>query len=189
MYLRWSMRSVIVVLVVAAGLLGCPSRKPEAVDASAPEFVVGGAGEDAGAIDAGPPAPTTLEPIVVAAFADGGTIPLTASATIEPPTAFTITLPVRLKDFRLRLIDWRDQVVSSDDELLADGVTYLVTLTEPLKTGRGYTFALDAELGPVVTALNGATFNDWELAFRISGEVQPETPARKTAPKKSGKKK
>lgn len=177
------MRSVIVLLVVATGLFGCPSDKP-APDASA-ELPDAAAQLDAAVIvDAGPPAPTALEPTVIAAFADGGTSSIASQATIDPPASLTVSLPVKLKDFRVRVLDWRDQVVPSDDELMADGLTYLVTLTEPLKTGRSYTVVLDAELGPVVTSEAGATFNDWELAFRVSGEVQPDAPSRKSAPKK-----
>lgn len=180
------MRSVIVVLVIVVGLTACPSETARSALDAAAEF---DAGADAGVlIDAGPPAPTTLEPTVVAAL-DGGVASLVAQGTIEPTNALTLTLPMKLKDFRVRLLDWRDQVVASDDELMADGLTYVIAFPEPLKTGRSYTLVLDAELGPVVTAESGATFNDWELPFQISGEVVPDAPVRKApTKKKSGKK-
>ena len=106
------------------------------------------------------------------------------TAEIDAATTLTVSLPIVLKDFRIRLLDWREQIVVSDDELLSDGKTYVITLPEPLKTGRGYTLTLDAELGPVVTDDSGGTWNDWELAFRIAGDVQPEPSAKKPGKKK-----
>lgn len=175
------MRSVFLGLLLV--LAACPAevQQPVIVDAAV-EFV------DAGPIDAGPPIPSSLEPTVIAGYPDGGTAAVTAKAEMEPLTSLTVSLPIKLKDFRIRLIDFREQVVTSDDELLADGRTYLINLPEPLKTGRGYTLVLDAELGPIVTDETGGTWNDWELAFRIAGDVQPEPAARKKpAPKKRKK--
>ena len=172
------MRSVWLGLLVV--LLGCPEKpKPP------PEIVVIDAGPieiDAGPpVDAGPPLPSSLEPTVIAAFRDGGTSPVTAKSEIDQASSLSIALPIKLKDFRIRLLDFRDQVVVSDDELAADGRSYVITLAEPLKTGRSYTLVLDAELGPVVTDDSGGTWNDWELDFRIAGEVQPEPGAAKKA--------
>jgi hypothetical protein len=146
----------------------------------------GAAEVDAGPpiIDAGPPPPSSLEPTVLASFRDGGSSPVTAKSEIDAATALTISLPIKLKDFRIRLLDFREQIVTSDDELMADGRTYVITLPEPLKTGRGYSLVLDAELGPIVTDDSGGTWNDWELAFRIAGDVQPEPGAVKKPKKK-----
>ena len=177
------MRSAIwgLLLVLAA----CPSevQKPIELDAGPPLVEV----IDAGPVDAGPPIPSSLEPTVAAGFPDGGSVAVTAKAEIEPATSLTVSLPIKLKDFRIRLIDFREQIVTSDDELLADGRTYLINLPEPLKTGRGYTVVLDSELGPIVTDETGGTWNDWELAFRIAGDVQPEPGAKKKPPKKKKK--
>lgn len=179
------MRSVIAVVGLGILVCGCPEKRVETtVDAGTPELDAGFA--DAGAPeDAGPPPPATLEPVVTIGFKDGGTESLIANAEIDPPVSITIAIPIKLKDFRVRLMDWRDQIVVSDDELMADGKTLLVTPAEPLKTGRAYSLILDSELGPVVTDESGRTFNDWELAFRIAGEVQPD----KSDPKKPLKKK
>lgn len=149
------------------------------IDAGAPEV-------DAGAplIDAGPPVPSSLEPTVVASYPDGGTVPVTAKAEVDPAISLTISLPIKLKDFRIRLLDFRDQIVVSDDELQADGRTYLIALPQPLKTGRTYSLVLDAELGPVVTDDSGGTWNDWELVFQVTGDVQPEPGAAKKKPRK-----
>jgi hypothetical protein len=175
------MRSVWIGLVLV--LAGCPAEAPKP-----PAFVDAGEPPDAAVaeiVDAGPPVPSSLEPTVVATFPDGGTAPVTAKAEIDPANALTVSLPITLKDFRIRLLDFREQIVASDDELLADGRTYVITLAQPLKTGRSYSLVLDAELGPVVTDDSGGTWNDWELAFRVLGEVQPEPgAARKPKPKK-----
>lgn len=172
-------RSVLLVFATTV-FMGCP-------DSSMPDAAVAvDAGEVDAAIDAGPPLPLSLEPTVTATARDAGTIELKTGSETDDVISLTVSIPVKLKDFRVRLMDWRDQIVPSDDELMADGKTYVITLLEPLKTGRGYTVKLDAELGPVVTDDTGGVWDDWELAFRISGDVQPE-PGAKT--KKSPKKK
>lgn len=135
-------------------------------------------------VDAGPPPPATLEPAVNATKKDGGVSAVTANAQIEEAVALTVALPARLKDFRLRLMDWSDKLVISDDELQADGVTWVLTPAEPLKSGRSYTLKLDAELGPVITDEAGGTWNDWELPFHMTGDVQPEPSLKKPAKKK-----
>jgi hypothetical protein len=176
-------RSVIALAAVGLVVCGCPEKRAEVIDAGAVAEV--DAGLDAGEpFDAGPPPPATLDPVVTVGFADGGVGPLSANAEVDVPRTLTVAIPLKLKDFRLRLMDWRDQVVVSDDELLADGKTLLVTPAEPLKTGRSYTLVLDAELGPVVTDESGRTFNDWELGFRVAGEVQPDKPEPKKPLKK-----
>jgi hypothetical protein len=176
------MRSILVILAAGAVLMACPEKRVESIADSGAET---DAGADAGAIDAGPPAPVSLEITVATMATDGGVTELKANAEIEPAKSIQVTLPMKLKDFRIRLLDWRDQLVVSDDELDAAGRTLTITLPEPLKTGRSYSLVLDAELGPVVTDEAGATFNDWELPFRIAGEVVPETPVK--APKKKKK--
>lgn len=165
-------------------LMACPA------DVGKPVIVVdAGVEVDAGApVDAGPPPPSSLEPTVVASYADGGTAPVTARSEVDAATALTISLPIKLKDFRIRLLDYREQIVVSDDELMADGRTYVITLPAPLKAGRSYNLVLDAELGPIVTDDSGGTWNDWELAFRIAGDVQPEPVAGKKKPQPKKKK-
>lgn len=166
-------------------LMACPAEvaKPVIVDAGVVEV-------DAGQpVDAGPLPPSSLEPTVVALFADGGTVSVTPKSELDAAKALTISLPIKLKDFRIRLLDYREQIVVSDDELMADGRTYVITLPEPLKTGRGYNLVLDAELGPIVTDDSGGTWNDWELPFRIAGDVQPEPVAGKKKPQPKKKKK
>lgn len=135
-------------------------------------------------VDAGPPPPANLEPTVTASQKDGGVSAITANAEVEEVVALTVALPARLKDFRLRLMDWTDKVVVSDDALQADGVTWVLTPSEPLKSGRDYTLKLDAELGPVITDEAGGTWNDWELSFHMTGEIAPEPTAKKPLKKR-----
>ncbi len=166
--------------ILGLGLLIVASACP-AGDESVPVSVVdaGTADVDAGQEDAGP---AILATVVTAQYADGGVASVEASVTIDPPASLTVRLPRRLKDFRVRLMDHQDKLVVSDDALSADGLEYLVTPAEPLKTGRSYTVQLDAELGTVIVDELGGTFDDWALPFTIAGEVQPEP-----APAKSSK--
>ena len=161
------MRNWLLGLVAAALFLGCPAKTE--IDAGVP-FV------DAAVevIDAGPPRPLVLEPTITISTGDAGVQTLVAETQIDPISALTISLPVALRDFRVRLLDWRDQIVASDDELMPDGRTYVITLSEPLKTGRSYRVVIDAELGPIVTTESGQEVDDWELKFRIAGDVVPD---------------
>lgn len=177
------MRSVWLGLSLLVVFSACPDLpKPNIVDAAVADLDSGARGELV--VDAGPPPPSSLEPKVIAGYPDGGAFELPLKAEIDAPTSLTISLPIKLKDFRIRLLDYREQLVISDDELTVDGLTYLINLPEPLKTGRGYTLTLDAELGPIVTDHSGGTWNDWELAFRIAGDIQPEVGTKKKKPKK-----
>lgn len=176
--IRRSVRTAILGLGLV--LIGCPSKVVEVVDSGPPVIEI----VDAGPVDAGAPVPLTMEPTVTAGLADGGTIEVTSKAEIDAPKTLTIAMPAKLRDFRFRLVDWRDQVVTSDDELLSDGRTYVITLPEPLKTGRHYTLSLDAELGAVVTAESGQTIQDWELDFAIAGDIVPEPGSIKKSKKK-----
>lgn len=174
--------SVGAVTIIAICVSGCPAERSqpgEAPDAAFSELI------DAGVVDAGP---ATLEPTVSAQLGDGGVLPVAHRSEIDPATALTVTLPRPLKDFRLRLLDHREQVVVSDDELAADGLTYRIVPAKPLQTGRSYQLVLDAELGPVVTDQTGGTFEDWLLEFRILGEVQPDPPPPGKKPAKKKKK-
>lgn len=179
------MRSILVILGATLVLTACPEKRVDSIADSGPETNALDAGLDAGSIDAGPPMPSSLEISVAATLVDGGVTELKANAEVEPIKTLLVTLPIKLKDFRIRLLDWRDQLVVSDDELDPAGRALTITLPEPLKTGRSYSLVLDAELGPIVTDEAGGTFNDWDLPFRISGEVVPETPVK--APKKKKK--
>jgi hypothetical protein len=141
-------------------------------------------------VDAGPPAPLRLEFAVSARMDDGGEEVLTfaESATeIDPATGFTLSTPVRLKDYRVRLFDWADQVVPSDDsaELTDGGLVYRIDLPQPLKTGRRYSLVVDAQFAPEIDDEAGRHYDDVRLGLKVRDEVQPEKPAKKPGKKKA----
>lgn len=179
MRIGWRAAVVVTALVVLAG---CPAeRSLEAPDAAPPPVSDAGALE---VVDAGPPAPLRLE-FAVTARTDGGEELLTFSedaTEIDPATGFTLTTPVRLKDYRVRLFDWNDRVVPSDDtaELADGGLTYRIELPEPLKTGRRYSLLVDAELAPQIDDEAGRHYDDVRLELKVRGDVVPDKPAKKS---------
>lgn len=168
--------------MVALALAGCSSRKADVPPEAPAAAVDAGAGD---VEDAGPPMPQHLEFAVEVdgapvAFEDG-------AAEVDAGTSLRLTTPVQLKDYRVRLLDWEDKVVTSDDEaeVSTAGTSYRVSLPAPLATGRRYTLMVDASVGPVATDVAGREFDDVRLTLRVRGEVQkPPPPARKPAAKR-----
>lgn len=159
------MRSIPGLVVAALVFVGCAERR-------APEIDAGTGGFDAGVLDAGSAPPAQLAIGVFIECSDGGLTPLAPEAIVAPTSALQLALPVRLTDFRVRLVDWTDHVVASDDELSADGRHYRVGLLAPLATGRAFTLHLEAERGLEMVDEAGATYEDWSLPFRVAGEVE-----------------
>jgi hypothetical protein len=91
---------------------------------------------------------------------------------------------VRLRDPRVRLFDWTDKVVPSDDRPFESdaGLDYRIGLLEPLKVGRTYDLVIDAQAGGPLQDLAGGTRNDLHLTLKVRGEIAPE-PGKRT-PKK-----
>lgn len=180
--------SRVAVGIAALMLLGCPSEKPQEAPDAAVAVIDAGVVE---VVDAGPPAPLRLE-FAVTASSDAGETPLAFSdespTDVDAVTALQLTTPVRLKDYRVRLFDWNDQVVTSDDaaDLGDGGLSYRIELPEPLKTGRRYSVLVDAELAPEITDEAGRTYDDVRLDLKVRGEiVVDKKPAKKS--KKSRK--
>lgn len=181
-------------ILVFGGLVftaaGCPEKpRPSILDA-ATEIVDAGA-PDAGPIDAGPPLPAQLRLTIDARFADGGAArvePIDGTAEIDPLIGLDVAIPIRLKDFRLRVLDWADQVVPSDDtaDVTDAGIEYRIDLQAPLKTGRSYVLAIDSQFGPVVADEAGRTWEDIRLKLKVRGEVEPD-PKKPGKPKKKKK--
>lgn len=170
-------RATLVVLLLA----GCPKPVEAPIDAGAPEV---DAGIDAG-VDAGlPPLSFTFELETV----DAGTISgLDAGMIVDPLKAIVVSFPMPLDDVRLRVMDWNDAVVASDDESETDGgLTYRIVFVAPLKTGRGYSLLIDAETGDTFRDARGAQYDEVRVPFRIGGEVQaePGAPLKKKKKKK-----
>ncbi len=194
-------RSLLVVLVLGC-LPGCPPSSPPvslALDASASQTVDAGlVGEDAGqptATDGGAVveadggvsvAKHAVLLVEVNAISDGG---LSAVAFDENNTAQVEVLrglnvnSVGLRDYRIRVIDWVDQVVSSDDTAteVDGGLVYLMNFTQPLKAGRTYTLTIEAQSGTQFTDVQGAPHDDVRYTLKVRGDVEPEPgkPAKK----------
>jgi hypothetical protein len=180
-----------VVLMLAVQFSGCPGEKSVATPDAAPAPVLD-AGVTEPLADAGPPAPRRLE-FAVTARTDGGEAALTFSGApmeIDPPLGFTLTTPVRLKDYRWRLFDWNDQVVPSDDtaELADAGLVYRIELLEPLEAGRRYSVVVDAEFASEISDEAGRTYDDVRLDLKVKGEPVAHRPP-KTSKKASTHKK
>jgi hypothetical protein len=166
-------------------LAGCPKPPEPVPDAGLrrePD-----AGVDAGVADAGREPlrfSITFDTVDAGSFTVDG---LDAGAELPQVRALALSFPAPLDDLRVRVMDWTDAVVASDDEASADGgFVYRVVFLAPLKTGRGYALLLDAETGDTFRDAQGAEYAEVRLPFRIAGDVQPEPgqPAKKSKKKK-----
>jgi hypothetical protein len=185
-------------IAAIAALAGCPKPAPEtppdAGSIGAAIAIDAGVGIDAGAVDAGPPIPGELPFTLIATRADGGTEDLRiveGRAELDPARGFDLAIPVALKDYRVRLMDWADQIVPADEVATAadGGVAYRIDLLQPLHTGRTYLLQIDAEFGPEITDTAGRTWDDVRVHLAVRGEIEPapgkapKKPAPKPAPK------
>jgi hypothetical protein len=177
-------RRVYITLIIGLLCIGCPEGK--ALDAGPPEAGVQ-------VVDAGPPvAPGDLPPIELNVglelwFADGGVqeIPPSTPALIDPLQRLTLSLP-ELKDYRVRVFDGADKIVASDDRAQAadGGILYEISLAEPLKRGREYRVAIDAESGGAVADPTGRRYLDAEFLLKVDGPAEPEPkPGKKSGGK------
>ncbi len=158
-------------------LAGCPAETPF-VDASVPD--AGLAEVDAGFIDAGPPVPTELTFAIDFLGVDGGLSTVSSAATstseIDPSKSVFIQFPAPLKDYRVRMFDGAEQVLPSDEEARAEdgGMSYRIVLAAPLKSGRSYTFSVEAELGHEITDFSGRGYRDVRVGLKVRGDPEPE---------------
>lgn len=181
-------------LICSLVALGCPKPQETPPDAGSP--VDAGELVDAGLepVDAGPP---TLRFTMRFTFVDGGMLETdqdgapTQSApgvALDPAQSLTLTFPDPLDDVRVRVMDWTDAVVASDDEAVAPdaGFTYRITFAQPLKSGRSYSLLIDSEAHDTFTDSKGHVFDEVRKSFKIAGEVQPEpgAPAKKKRKKR-----
>jgi hypothetical protein len=178
-------RLVYITLIIGPFCMGCPEERgtPDA------------ASDVAAVVDAGPPvAPADLPPADLGAelevwLGDGGliSVPPARATLIDPAQKLTLRLPL-LKDFRVRVFDGADKVVTSDDEAQVSdgGLDYAINLAEPLKRGREYRVLVDPETGPSIVDGIGRRYleSDWQL--KVDGPAEPE-PKEKPG-KKSGAK-
>lgn len=172
--------------------LGCPKPVAEVPDASTEVPLDAGDATDAGAepVDAGP---ETLRFTLSFALADGGTLEADHDTAqplqLDPASTLTLTFPSPLEDARVRVMDWTDAIVASDDEATAEpdaGFTYRITFSQPLKSGRSYSLLIDSEAHETFSDARGHVFDEVRLSLKVSGQVQPE-PGAATKKKKRKK--
>jgi hypothetical protein len=181
------LRLVAVTLLVAA----CPSPKtPIEPDAGSPDAAVDAGLDSGAAIDAGPVDASVAFEIHVRAESDAGVATelefVASAAPVDAVQVLEVATSVELRDYRIRLYDWADQIVPSDDLAIVDGgITYRIGLLAPLRTGRTYSLVLDADLGASMLDPAGRPLDDVRLTLNVRGEVQVEPGTR--LPKKKKK--
>jgi hypothetical protein len=101
-----------------------------------------------------------------------------AGVAITPPVAMQLFFARPLIGARVRVMDWTDAVVASDDEtnLIDGGFVYRSRFQSLLKAGRQYTLLIDPETGDHFEDSEGHAFEELRVRFRLLGEVQAEQP-------------
>ncbi|MBX7114437.1 MAG: hypothetical protein K1X64_08915 [Myxococcaceae bacterium] len=175
------------------GLAACdPSSRSVSTVVSTPLDSGSSVVSDGGIVDGGLLVPAVLGPQWLAFHGevfllDGGTQPFSVNAEdAQLETGKTDKLVLhfssRLVDYRVRLFDGSDSIVVSDDHevvLNGGGLDYQIGLQTPLKPGRSYLLAIDAQMHAAVSDAQGKLFKDCRLPIHVSGEPEPE-PAVKT---------
>lgn len=171
------MRALPIGLVLVL-ISGCPKPSPDVpIDAGLVPAVV----------DAGPPPPPALERWITIEQLDAGVAQFdfadAGTSELEPITAITLRTNTELTDVRVRLFDWSDAIVASDDEQHSSdaGFEYRLVPLQPLKRGRGYQFVVDAESQDRFRDGAGRDYDEWRLPIRIVGDVEidPAAPSKK----------
>lgn len=169
--------------VVVVFLAACP-----------PSPVVPSASIDAGlaavadaAVDAGAPMPLTFS--LAVQVADGGQVievAIDAGLEVEPLSALSLRASLPLEDARVRLFDWTDAVVPSNDtQRVSDaGFEYRIEPLSALRSGRQYVLQVDAESQDVFRDSLGRPHDELRVPLRMSGAVEPE-PASQRKKKKN----
>jgi hypothetical protein len=139
------------------------------------------AGFDAGpvVVDAGPASVPELSIVGWVSVDGGAEVLLPVDGGVFEggrPTALRFIVTPQLVDWRLRLFDFSDRVVASDDEIerIDGGFEYRLRPLEPLASGRTYSFTLESQSGAALTDGNGTQFDDARHAFSTSGTPEPE---------------
>jgi hypothetical protein len=114
--------------------------------------------------------------VVLSVRGDAGPESIADSGELEPTAALSVWVPLRLKDFRVRLFDDHDQLVPSDDTVTdADaGIDYQLELLQPLRAGRRYSLLVDAEVGSVIIDEQGRAWDDVRVDLKVRGEPQSD---------------
>jgi hypothetical protein len=171
-------------------LSACPSPKTTIeLDAGLADAAID-AGLDSGtAIDAGPVDASVAFAVTLRAESDAGVVTelefVAGATSIDAVQNLEVLTSVELRDYRIRLYDWADQIVASDDLVTVDGgISYRIGLLAPLRPGRTYSLVIDADLGTTMLDPVGRPLDDVRLTLNVRGDVQPEPGARPPKKKK-----
>ena len=190
-------------LVLASAYWGCPARRD-----SAPQGDAGAGGDDSGVdlLDAGSEAlepadasiPSSSSPsrargidveLTVEAV-DGGRTTLTlnglgldaGASEIEPARLLELRLSPRPQSPRIRLFDWTEQIVESNDTDRSSGddpiYAYRIEALEPLRAGRTYTLTVDSELGGRLLDASGSPLEEVRMPLKVVGGLKADSPSR-----------
>ena len=143
----------------------------------------------------GPPADASTGPISPAFHLslrtlddDGGFSPELAfepdiRPLVDPVSQLELSTNAPMHDYRIRLFDEAERVVESNDQLteLETGVSYRLSVLEPLKAGRNYALVIDAERGDSIKWADGGNAPDQRLEFQVSGAKAPLAPTLQPA--------
>jgi hypothetical protein len=103
---------------------------------------------------------------------DGGAL------VVEPTRVLEVRLTPRPTAPRIRLFDWTEQIVESNDTGLGSATdaayAYRIELLEPLQPGRTYVLTVDSELGPRLFDTSGSPLGDVRLSLKVAGEPKAD---------------
>jgi len=134
-------------------------------------------------IDAG--SPVVLELQIELRLPDGGTIREVLGPSPGPMVPVTqelfVTANLRLRNYRLRVLDEVDRALASDDipEGTVAGLRYHISLLSPLRSGHRYTVLLDAQNGTNLEDGTGRTLDELRFDFHTAGEREKDTPVKR----------
>lgn len=192
-------------LVLALACWGCPARRDIAqqqVDASA-------GGDDSGVdlLDAGSEAREAADASIPSSSlsrargidveltveaVDGGRTTLTltglgldaGASEIEPTRLLELRLSPRPQSPRIRLFDWTEQIVESNDTGLSSDddpiYAYRIEALEPLHAGRTYILTVDSELGGRLLDASGSPLEEVRIPLKVVGGagLKADSPSR-----------
>lgn len=151
-------------------LAACPKGEEKAP--AAPD---GAGAEGPGEVEAAPPAPPPPEPVPAEAFAvapEGDRQPLPPeeeTGGVSRGASFEVRSPLAFRTVRVRLLDGRDRVVPSRDQVtIGQGTVVRIAPEEPLAEGGGYRILVDDPHGPLVRDIEGRGWLLREFRFRVA---------------------
>jgi len=121
---------------------------------------------------------------------DGGRTTLTlnglgldaGASEIEPTRLLELRLSPRPQSPRIRLFDWTEQIVESNDTGLSSGddpiFVYRIEALEPLQAGRTYILTVDSELGGRLLDASGSPLEEVRMPLRVVGDLKADSPSR-----------